>query len=109
MQLLLAAWEEPQTQQQPSGGCRCRRGPTVALLVHRISCQNHQLACRRRRPASAVPAMLRVGYEHQYEGGWLHTHPGETLVGRAVTAMYMPRRPGLRQLMVRDSAISYRK
>ena len=38
-------------------------------------------------------------YEHQYEGGWQHTHPGKTLVGRAVTAMYMPRRPAMRKVM----------
>ena len=40
-----------------------------------------------------------AGYEHQYEGGWEHTQPGRTLVGRAATAMYMPRRPGLRSVM----------
>ena len=39
------------------------------------------------------------GYEHQYEGNWQHTHPGKTLVGRAVTAMYMPRRPAVRAVM----------
>jgi len=39
------------------------------------------------------------GYEHQYDGGWEHTHPGLTLVGRAVTAMYMPRRPAMRKVM----------
>ena len=39
------------------------------------------------------------GYHWQYEDGFLCTHPGETLVGRALTAMYMPRRPGMRTLM----------
>ena len=39
------------------------------------------------------------GYNWQYEGGWQCTHPGQVLVGRAVTAMYMPRRPVMRQIM----------
>ena len=43
--------------------------------------------------------MRGAGYEHQYEGGWMQTHPGKTLVGRALTAMYMPRRPAMRTVM----------
>jgi 4-hydroxy-4-methyl-2-oxoglutarate aldolase len=39
------------------------------------------------------------GYQWQYEDGWLCTHPGQVLVGRALTAMYMPRRPDMRQVM----------
>ncbi|MEE2754692.1 MAG: RraA family protein [Candidatus Latescibacterota bacterium] len=39
------------------------------------------------------------GYAWQYEGDFVCTHPGETLVGRALTAMYMPRRPQLRKVM----------
>lgn len=39
------------------------------------------------------------GYQWQYEDGWLCTHPGQVLVGRALTAMYMPRRPDMRTLM----------
>jgi 4-hydroxy-4-methyl-2-oxoglutarate aldolase len=37
------------------------------------------------------------GYHWQYEGGWVSTQPGKTLVGRAVTASYMPRREDLRK------------
>ena len=33
------------------------------------------------------------GYIHQFEGNWEHVHPGETLVGRAVTVVYVPNRP----------------
>ena len=40
-----------------------------------------------------------AGYNWQYEDGWKCTHPGEVLVGRALTAMYMPRRPAMRKLM----------
>lgn len=39
------------------------------------------------------------GYHYQYEDGWLCTHPGQVLVGRALTAMYMPRRPEMRTVM----------
>ncbi|MBN1249018.1 MAG: RraA family protein [Anaerolineae bacterium] len=40
-----------------------------------------------------------AGYKWQYADGFVCTHPGETLVGRALTAMYMPRRPAMRALM----------
>jgi regulator of RNase E activity RraA len=33
------------------------------------------------------------GYHHQFEGGWMQTHPGTILVGRAVTAQFLPHRP----------------
>jgi regulator of RNase E activity RraA len=36
------------------------------------------------------------GYHWQFEGNWMCTQPGKVLVGRAVTAMYMPRRDDLR-------------
>ncbi len=37
------------------------------------------------------------GYRHQFEGGWktLNVKPGERLVGRAVTAVFMPHRPDM--------------
>jgi 4-hydroxy-4-methyl-2-oxoglutarate aldolase len=44
------------------------------------------------------------GYHHQYEGGWMCTHPGEVLAGRALTAMYMPRRPNMRAVMEEHGA-----
>jgi regulator of RNase E activity RraA len=40
-----------------------------------------------------------AGYRWQYEGNWYCTHPGQVLVGRALTAMYMPRRPVIRKIM----------
>lgn len=33
------------------------------------------------------------GYNHQFEGSWKETHPGTILVGRAVTAQFVPHRP----------------
>ena len=44
------------------------------------------------------------GYEWQYEDGFVCTHPGGTLVGRALTAMYMPRRPQMRTIMEEKGA-----
>ena len=44
------------------------------------------------------------GYHFQYEDGWFCTHPGQVLVGRALTAMYMPRRPLMRTIMEEKGA-----
>lgn len=41
-----------------------------------------------------------AGYENQFEGNWHVTHPGRRLVGRAVTAQFVPRRPDLDAIMV---------
>lgn len=41
-----------------------------------------------------------AGYEHQFEGKWEVTHPMRRLVGRAVTAQFVPRRPDLDEVMV---------
>ena len=43
-------------------------------------------------------AVLRnEGYHHQYEDGWLVIHPDSVLVGRALTATFMPGRPDLQK------------
>jgi 4-hydroxy-4-methyl-2-oxoglutarate aldolase len=34
-----------------------------------------------------------AGYKNQFEGGWRVINPGQRLVGRVVTAVFMPRRP----------------
>jgi 4-hydroxy-4-methyl-2-oxoglutarate aldolase len=39
-------------------------------------------------------AVLRHhGYDRQFEGNWMETHPGKITVGRAVTAQFLPHRP----------------
>ena len=43
-------------------------------------------------------------FHFQYAGDFICTHPVETLVGRALTAMYMPRRPDMRTLMEEKGA-----
>lgn len=37
--------------------------------------------------------MRLAGYEHQFAGGWQETRPGHGVVGRAVTAQFVPFRP----------------
>ncbi len=62
---------------------------------------------QRARAVSVTGAwgVLRAeGYHHQYEGGFVCTHPGEVLAGRALTAMYMPRRPNMRAVMEEHGA-----
>ena len=39
------------------------------------------------------------GYKNQYEGNWLNVHPDRVLVGRAVTASFVPTRPDLHSVV----------
>jgi len=41
----------------------------------------------------AWSVLRKHGYHRQFEGNWLETHPGTTMVGRAVTAQFLPHRP----------------
>ncbi|MCA1645832.1 MAG: RraA family protein, partial [Chloroflexi bacterium] len=41
----------------------------------------------------------RHGYQFQFEGNWLNLHPEQVLVGRAVTAMFVPMRPDLHDVV----------
>lgn len=44
--------------------------------------------------------LRRNGYDNQFVGGnWIRTHPDTILVGRAVTAMMVPQRPDLQELV----------
>jgi 4-hydroxy-4-methyl-2-oxoglutarate aldolase len=45
--------------------------------------------------------LQKHGFQLQFEGGWktLNVRPGERLVGRAVTAVYMPLRPDLNSMI----------
>ncbi|MDQ2842526.1 MAG: RraA family protein [Acidobacteriota bacterium] len=45
-------------------------------------------------------AVLReAGYNQQYEDGWLAIHPDRVLVGRALTAEWMPGRPDVQKVV----------
>jgi regulator of RNase E activity RraA len=43
--------------------------------------------------------LRRHGYHHQFEGNWLRTHPDRILVGRAVTTVFIPKRPDFHELV----------
>ena len=40
------------------------------------------------------------GYKFQWEGGWFMPHPDQVLVGRAVTAVFVPHRPDLHDYLM---------
>jgi regulator of RNase E activity RraA len=45
-------------------------------------------------------AVLRnAGFQYQYEDGWISIHPSKVLVGRALTAMWMPGRPDVQKVI----------
>lgn len=48
---------------------------------------------RKTTTEQAWSVLFREGFERQFAGGWRETHPGNVLVGRAVTAQFLPHRP----------------
>src|SRR3954451_20639615 len=42
------------------------------------------------------------GFTNQYECGWRITHPNKKLVGRVVTAQFMPVRPDLNEIIAAE-------
>ena len=48
-------------------------------------------------------------YNNQFEGNWFRSHPERTLVGRAVTAMMVPKRPDLNDLVEETGKAEGRK
>jgi len=47
----------------------------------------------------AWSVLRKHGYHYQFEGNWFQTRPDRILVGRAVTAMMVPKRPDLHDLV----------
>jgi 4-hydroxy-4-methyl-2-oxoglutarate aldolase len=47
----------------------------------------------------AWSVLRRHGYHFQFEGGWMSLHPEQVLVGRAVTASFVPYRPDFHDLV----------
>jgi 4-hydroxy-4-methyl-2-oxoglutarate aldolase len=45
--------------------------------------------------------LMSAGYKNQFEPGWKVINPGEQLVGRVVTAVFMPSRPDLNRVIER--------
>ena len=55
-------------------------------------------------------ATLRsAGFMHQYEDGWYLIHPDQVLVGRALTAMWMPGRPDVQKVIEEQGVKDHRK
>src|SRR5205809_5566853 len=40
-----------------------------------------------------------AGFNHEYEDGWLSIHPDKILVGRALTAQWLPGRPDIQKVI----------
>ncbi len=55
-------------------------------------------------------ATLRsAGFNHQYEDGWYCIHPDQILVGRALTAVWMPGRPDIQKVIEEQGVNQHRK
>ena len=55
-------------------------------------------------------ATLRTaGFNHQYEDGWLVIHPDKVLVGRALTATWMPGRPDVQGVVEAEGKQAHRQ
>ena len=50
--------------------------------------------------------LRQAGFEHQWSGGWQIVHPEKKLLGRAVTAVFMPVRPDLEAIIDEDAKTS---
>ena len=49
------------------------------------------------------------GFMHQYDDGWLSIHPDKVLVGRALTATWVPGRPDIQKLLEAQGAADKRQ
>jgi regulator of RNase E activity RraA len=47
----------------------------------------------------AWAVLQNASFMHQYEDGWLSIHPDKVLVGRALTAVWMPGRPDIQKVI----------
>ncbi len=56
----------------------------------------------------AWAVLQQNGFMHQYEDGWLSIHPEQVLVGRALTATWMPGRPDVQKLLEEEGAKAHR-
>ncbi len=48
----------------------------------------------------AWSVLWQKGYQFQFEGNWINLYPNRTLVGRAVTAVFVPMRPDLHDYLM---------
>jgi 4-hydroxy-4-methyl-2-oxoglutarate aldolase len=52
----------------------------------------------------AWAVLKEAKYDRQFEGGWKTIHPGKRLVGRVVTAQFMPVRPDMNAMINKNAA-----
>ncbi|MEM7537813.1 MAG: RraA family protein [Chloroflexota bacterium] len=73
-------------------GNRCPKGRPIVSddLLERMKLVTHE---------EAWAVLQKHGYHLQFEGTWIVTHPNKVLVGRAFTAMMVPLRPDLDNLV----------
>jgi|SRR5579875_63619 4-hydroxy-4-methyl-2-oxoglutarate aldolase len=63
------------------------------------------LSALRQATTEQAWSVLRAhGYERQFAGEWQQTNPGKVIVGRAVTAQFLPHRPDLDQVVIKTGA-----
>jgi regulator of RNase E activity RraA len=53
--------------------------------------------------------LREANFMHQYEDGWLSIFPGKVLVGRALTAQWMPGRPDIQKVLEAQGVADGRK
>lgn len=56
----------------------------------------------------AWATLREAGFNHEYEDGWFVIHPDQVLVGRALTAVWMPGRPDLQKLLEAEGKQAHR-
>ena len=56
----------------------------------------------------AWAVLQQNGFMHQYEDGWLSIHPEKVLVGRALTAAWMPGRPDVQKVLEEEGEKMHR-
>jgi len=56
----------------------------------------------------AWAVVKQAGYGHQYEDGWLTIHPENVLVGRALTAQWLPGRPDVHRVITEQGKTDHR-
>ncbi len=56
----------------------------------------------------AWAVLQQNNFMHQYEDGWLSIHPDKVLVGRALTATWMPGRPDVQKLLEEEGSKMHR-
>jgi regulator of RNase E activity RraA len=57
----------------------------------------------------AWATLREAGFNHQYEDGWMVIHPEKILVGRALTATWMPGRPDVQRVLEEEGKRDHRK